>query len=1501
MEDSNDRDDRKSDAVAAKESPTTGSVPSPGRNSSALFDRLAAGFRAIKARRDHRVQGLTSSPNDTLLAPVQTLVNEEQINNNSDGSQAAQPDFLSQVLVNVIDPSSTPSVVSPSKGRRQPTAPPLQLYEKLEATLEKHYHRTLRQVPYQSPMTGATSVIDSLTVQTVVTRSHGGVLTSGADAEGTPDAALDPTEWHRVPHCHVYLATCENLEQYRTKIKPSIQVFLSQIEANSNDTNTGTGSSHSATSTTIPCTSSQYVIAFVPTSRLSSSSTSSSAMVPGEGGTDSGAATGPFAPRARISHFASRVAAARQMARETITASVSGGSAALSTAAGMDASSVAASDDLPDDATASTAGMSDPSQLGSSVNSTGSGGSGATTSHLSKADKELARRFAIDFPAGSVCILSSLLHPMDVDNREEDGDGGGSGALVEVRRTEWTQFRAKLGAAIAAGFREKCQRYAEVLRQLEHLRTLAQTDSIEARVHVLRHRQRLDLAYFFLVKESLAFTYQQMNLPAEAVMQYDELKAVLPELDPTVSHKRDDALSEVALQGDCQCFRERLRATENLIPLTPVLQEYVFARTTSLLFEMDKAVGVVGRCTAFIKSMYRYRSDQLKDETGDPRAATIGTSPHEQTRLDLESWAFNFCWDIKRACDLYLAEDVSESSAAAVLQAHEEFPRRTSAGSQSRRPHRPHRRTRRLDEALAKSVCNLVEFAGLRLFRIADLTLGGPSQNPLRASAGQVWARELERSWSPWKPGTCQQDESHTEEETEDGGEGESQGFLASAVVSPGSFVANYLTLLKVLESYNRFSGRERCAARLCVEIAGLHVLRGDLSQAATALRVAATTYADDGWDACHFLLLFRLAGYQRQVSTADDYLQTLVQCFGPDRNLSSAPPKALEALLCDLDSVLRSTWVSRKRLTAIPCFDPVMGLEGFKPSGRTGSARDLLKKIYNVGDKATISIAVESFLPKEVEVDAISVDLVPFQAYVSAMEDSTNVKEEDLLTVLRLPGPVALRPGANEFDIYWVPMFAGQFILGSTTITWKSIRISYAAADLKRPVMRIDVVPSIPTQSAALLPNYLLPGHEQPVTLSFSAGTDVVRQGSVKFVCSPGLQLVLRSTAHHTRSEDEDWLSSIDIPLPECTPGETVKVEVLVKCNAAEDSKSDVGSRSLHAHVQTHYRPPLPPDSMCTSQEEEYANDRMAEHQIDTAISAINAQSLSIDRLDLIPYAQGRALLEVKVKCNIPSSFVLRRWEITLPSFLKVLSDDERGGLNACVRGASVTAGEVFHLSFDCEFTNTEAVSSEPPRLMFVLDDGSGNMFDEKLPLNLRRPAAASPEQIHDATRTKQALAIEVNPSCSDGSVGLPSLLEYTIAMTDILGMATTDSSCYRYKLQWDPSDWSISGPVEGPLPNVNSIAEPCDSQDTCTIVSVMVSPNRPGNVPRFPSLRVFMAHPGIPGVGDDPELYLEVTTKANSLTKASSFFARPAPSQTAVASLAAGPSRKSIVVSNS
>ena len=127
--------------------------------------------------------------------------------------------------------------------------------------------------------------------------------------------------------------------------------------------------------------------------------------------------------------------------------------------------------------------------------------------HSSKETKELYHKFAKDFPNGRTVILGTLL------------DASLSSPL---KNQEWKAFLHNLGGAIVDGFQDRVRRYDEELRRLDSRRSAfvrkLSGEGISQRPPSAWKDEgsNFDLSHFFLVKESLAFTYEQMQLSEEA-------------------------------------------------------------------------------------------------------------------------------------------------------------------------------------------------------------------------------------------------------------------------------------------------------------------------------------------------------------------------------------------------------------------------------------------------------------------------------------------------------------------------------------------------------------------------------------------------------------------------------------------------------------------------------------------------------------------------------------------------------------------------------------------------------------------------------------------------------------------------------------------------------------------------------------------------------------------------------------------------------------------------
>ena len=202
--------------------------------------------------------------------------------------------------------------------------------------------------------------------------------------------------------------------------------------------------------------------------------------------------------------------------------------------------------------------------------------------------KELYHKFLKDFPNGRTVIMGSLLNS---DTEAQQGVGG-----RPIQNQEWKAFLHNLGNAIVDGFHDRVCRYSEELRRLDSKRINATADSSKL----------FDLSHFFLVKESLAFTYEQMQLYEEAKLQYEELYAFLPEdgwrnsltteaSDGEENDNEEDGISsssqssqaDLAIAGDSTNFRQYIQVSgKDLQGVSQYLPQYMYAREVRLLFQM---------------------------------------------------------------------------------------------------------------------------------------------------------------------------------------------------------------------------------------------------------------------------------------------------------------------------------------------------------------------------------------------------------------------------------------------------------------------------------------------------------------------------------------------------------------------------------------------------------------------------------------------------------------------------------------------------------------------------------------------------------------------------------------------------------------------------------------------------------------------------------------------------------------------------------------------------
>lgn len=1301
------------------------------------------------------------------------------------------------VTVNFIDPTSGSDVI------KQTANQPLELYEKLSTAFEEDYRSTLRQVPYKHIRSGRNEIIDELPVRPVLTRSHGSggsgangdALTAWGGTAGMAAAPVsDPAEWHKGSYCHVYIAACENMHAYRNKVRPSVQAFVSQIEsaANSANASSGAGGGDGSAPPSGGNYSSQYIIVFVPTGSKTES--------------DSGEQT----QGGRMGLTLSRLAKVRQhMTSQNSNSSV------------PENSTHSAATNLTADSSELVDGQ-DPLDI--SMNSSAS----VSTSGMlfSKQDKEIFRKFNTDFPNGTTCILSTLL-----DNPGPDADP----RIVSLKQQEWASFCRALGSCIVDGFKDRCRRYDEELRRLQMLPGTSSGSRSPMRPGGRKGDHKsgskteggLDLSYFFLVKESLAFTYEQMHLPTEALLQYEELRAFLPDIggatieDRKKSKRRRTSLEgnsalEVALAGDIQGFRKRMRSIQgDLKSIAHVVMQYIFAREVCLLFKMKEPVEVIKRCRKFAESMYAFHMEAAEHAEGDSG---------KQTQLDeAETWTLTFCWDIKCACDAYFTLMDPRSKASL----YGEYPLVKDPAVQ----------TILSERSLAREISSLLEFGRLRLLQLGDSKLGGP--NPIREQTlGSP--KDMKNAWDKWDPDSHKKYEN---EQPEDDGNFYSSrdDFLDVATFeSPTAFVSKYVEMASAVATFGLFAGRQRIAARLQGELAEILIARGEDKTAINTLISTVNIMAKDQWDKCHFWRLLRLASCQRRVSEPAEYLKTLVNCFGP--NIASvAPSKALNILLTDMESVVGNPGVTGSLFRQVPFLAARLEVQETS-SGESSMAfgperKQLNKKFCTVGETVSITLITSSFLPKAVDVDVVTLSLVAFGTFAAKVESNTPVGDEDIFKGLTLPSPTRIEPGVNTFTFDWVPINTGQYILSSIELKWKEASFFYDSLEMRRSLVGVDVLPSDPSQSITLEPYFLVPGNIQPVRIIFYSGSDVINRGTVNLTCTPGVMLI----PPDEEETDENWVESCTVKLPACGTGETIVLTTSVRTPDPFMMVPTDEDQALHAKVATLYRHA---DYVADSNDDE-SNMPCMKTVLEAMVPTLEKPVLTVEGADVYPTAVDGFLISVSLNCNSPVPYHVKSWQLELPAPITMSED---GDLNADLFDVPVVEGEMLSFGFTCKRDldagngnggekkdNSENDEELEPLLHIELEDEFGTIFNEFLPVDLS--AFYADVQRDSKLSGFGSVAVELKDSGMEGVVGEPVNFSYSIdtkGLPSLREKVTPKGSDtipkFLYAIKYDESDWIVSGDLNGGICLL-------DSSESFSL-SLIGIPTRPGSIKRFPSI---------------------------------------------------------------
>ena len=1316
---------------------------------------------------------------DFVYREVQTTSSPKSPNKNAkkdDESfflvEGLPPSFVESLqqtpLVNFIDPTSSTiqnisDETSPSRHmkrrawnreRPKPKLRELHLFEKFETVFHEQHNGTLRSVPYKNTRTNEIENIKHLPLRTKL----------------TVPTILDPAEWHNSPICHVYIAACCSVEHYRAKVRPSLKAFVNQIDG------AGSGNQIEAGNAAKEASKKEFGAKNRGDNKREQVAAANKAVAAAKdaaGGNTSSKYLIIFVP-IHPSSVDNELPAQAEDAYKGGGLGLRGRLAAVAARRNMQ--------------TEKSAG--DEEQT-----TTDDGTSASQVFMLSKEHKEVHKKFLKDFPNGKTCILSTLL---DSDNNLAPES--------PIQKQEFHTVCQELGKTVLSGFVDRVQRYNEELKRLEHEQSMPGSPSRKKEKEFINWRQH------FLIKDSVALTFEQMKLPMEAMYQYEELEAKLP-VGSLLEIEQDscpDNIKEIVMTGRSESFRKIVKSVETLDDIQHLVNMYLFARQAQLLFVQRLPRAAVNKCLTYVKRMHKIRSTQ---------AAALSYEEGQIARLRNEIWAVSACWDLKSASDIFTSRLLQSS-------------KQSTAGP----PASPNRKNVPgvNEKSYISAMCDVLNYARIRLLKISEMAFSPNSR--IRKAVADYPSDALE-TWCPWSDPKRTEGPSSDDEPTSNPplvpskiwDQGSYTEWIVNGLESDKCYEDIYIEVCDCIIQMNTFLKRSRTVSRILAELAEIYILKGDLEAAVENLLMTIDNCLQDPWDKLLAWRVFRLSCCQRRLSNAPEYLKSLTYCLGS--RLSNAVPMKLRHLLTrDLQAIVYWKEISEFRWNISPLFGIKLSING-TPLGKSVQPllkTDVVMHTCEIGHKVQAEIVLESNLAEFIEVDRVDLYLLRVDDYQRLAEASDEVTESDAAFVLSTETPIDIEPGDNLFKFPWDAMSVGQFVIASVCLHWKQAAFYHDFTTTSNNVMGFDVLPNEPTQSIELNPIFLIPGHVQNVRLLFHSGSDVVNGGTVKLTCSQGLQVMPPSE----ESEDtfREWQDTCEFDLGSCLPNSTKTLIASVKSEAIDsydtnaqhnDDYSFSALQTLDAMVTTSYHHGL---FLSLVEENKPIDSPPITAILEASITTLELAALTIKTSASYALGNDSFMISATVLCNTPVPFSLKEWQISLPSTLQLSTD---GDLNLGLYNKSVIEGEELFFGFHCKRpAAADKLQVKDAILSIVLQDQFGKSFRQVLPLDIH---AIERFLVVEDDGAEEAIAIaHLTASALQGFVGSPVTLTYDI---DCRTLGLDSSSQLLYHLSSSDADWIIGGSVRG------TITFSSDFKSSLSFVGV---PTKAGTIKCFPRIEI-------------------------------------------------------------
>ncbi len=927
--------------------------------------------------------------------------------------------FHQSPIVRFVDPTSNgivrkeendesnTSAPSQRKAWNRSTTKPafsnLNIFSKINTLLVNQHDSSLKSIRYKNLRTNGIEVIENIPIRPML----------------NTDNVSDPADWHKGPLCHVYIAACASIDHYRAKVRPFLKAFVSQIDG------AGSGDKDSVSSAAKKAMKKEYH------QKDKNSKDKHRAMKKEQVAQASLAA-------AKAKDAAGSSASSKYMiiyvpihpsCIDPITGlttkdkkKTSGGFFGMSRGGNRnnDTSTLKSDEWTMDD---DVSVMADEHQLNPSI-----------FRKLTKEQKEIFNKFYRDFPNAQTCLLSSLL--------DKDYE---LAAESDVQNQEMHEFLQTLGKVMISGFTDRVQCYNHEIMKCREKKS--------------KSMESFNWSQYFLVKESLALTYEQLQLPHEALEEYQELESIIPHVawpDEDVA-TQDSDLSRAASYGDAESFREILRSKGNISYLSHFYHKYLFVRQGRLFLLLKQPISVIEKFVRYVRKVHYLRYKQCEGMMKEEQSLALAKN---------EAWAVSACWEIKNALTAYFPFSLTHDQEVSKLDDEE------------------------------KKCCNalleLLNFARMRLNKLGDLLYtsnntitrgfcGRPSDCNIPWVKWDVLAEGTRPKKSTPKDIAGRQDiidELNKEEHT-------ATPWVRNSVKCCSGYENVYIEISDLSIRLNILVDQVRCAARLSGEQAEYHIIRGDYDKAAQRLLPTIDLSMSEPWDSLLSWRLFRLICCQRISGSPPEYLRSLTSCFEP-RSVKAMPPKLIDLLITDLEAVVNSKEILGHTWGLSPFIGVDIIIESTKGGEIIESSHALRKKIIKnvcfVGEEVVTELNLVSALPRTITVESVKLNFLKLDDYIIRHKSGISEDMGDTAT-LDLGGAVNIQPGRNIFQLPWTVMTVGQYAITSVEIQWNNAFFMQDYCIPKYPALCFDVLPNEPTQSIELDPIFLVSLLEQLCT----------------------------------------------------------------------------------------------------------------------------------------------------------------------------------------------------------------------------------------------------------------------------------------------------------------------------------------------------------------------------------------------------------------------------------